>query len=69
MLIVDTSGRLHVDQALMEELANVKKRVKPHAVLLVVDASASQWPVTIAAAQLRDAGATHVLPLLVHRRV
>lgn len=48
-------------------------QVPPHVagrtVLLVVDASASQWPVTIAAAQLRDAGATHVLPLLVHRRV
>ncbi|MFC7432845.1 MULTISPECIES: DEAD/DEAH box helicase [unclassified Agrococcus] len=43
--------------------------VAGRAVLLVVDASASQWPVTIAAAQLRDAGATHVLPLLVHRRV
>src|SRR5918912_251589 len=38
VLIVDTSGRLHVDQAMMEELANVKKRVQPHVVLLVVDA-------------------------------
>src|ERR671926_886471 len=34
VLIVDTSGRLHVDQALMQELANIKKRVKPHVVLL-----------------------------------
>jgi ATP-dependent DNA helicase RecQ len=37
-------------------------------VLLVVDASASQWPVTVAAATLREAGATAVLPLLVHRQ-
>jgi len=38
VLIVDTSGRLHVDEALMEELARIKKRVKPTDVLLVVDA-------------------------------
>jgi ATP-dependent DNA helicase RecQ len=37
-------------------------------VLLVVDASHSQWPVTVAAAVLREAGAAMVLPLLVHRR-
>src|SRR5215210_6389768 len=37
-LIVDTSGRLHVDEELMDELARVKKKVKPHDVLLVVDA-------------------------------
>ena len=48
MLIVDTSGRLHVDQALMEELANVKKRVQPHAVLLVVDAMTGQDAVNVA---------------------
>src|ERR687883_668581 len=35
VLIVDTSGRLHVDRELMEELARVRKRVKPHNVLLV----------------------------------
>jgi len=37
-------------------------------VLLVVDASSSQWPITVAAAQLRHSGASMVLPLLVHRR-
>ncbi|MEO8518548.1 MAG: helicase-related protein, partial [Dermatophilaceae bacterium] len=37
-------------------------------VLLVVDASSSQWPITVAAAHLRQAEATMVLPLLVHRR-
>jgi ATP-dependent DNA helicase RecQ len=38
-------------------------------VLLVVDATATQWPVTVTAAKLREAGATAVLPLLLHRRV
>jgi ATP-dependent DNA helicase RecQ len=37
-------------------------------VLLVVDATSSLWPVTVAAAHLRDAGATAVLPLVLHRR-
>ncbi|WP_310964974.1 RecQ family ATP-dependent DNA helicase [Nocardioides terrisoli] len=44
--------------------ADVADRV----VLLVVDRSWSQWPVTVAAAKLREAGATAVLPLLVHRQ-
>jgi signal recognition particle subunit SRP54 len=48
VLIVDTSGRLHVDQALMEELANIKKRVKPHVVLLVIDAMTGQDAVNVA---------------------
>lgn len=37
-------------------------------VLLVVDASSSQWPITVAAAHLRQAESSMVLPLLVHRR-
>jgi ATP-dependent DNA helicase RecQ len=37
-------------------------------VLLLVDASSSQWPITVAAAHLRQAEASMVLPLLVHRR-
>ncbi|MFC0625824.1 RecQ family ATP-dependent DNA helicase [Kribbella deserti] len=37
-------------------------------VLLVVDASSSQWPITVAAAKVREAGAAAVLPLLIHRR-
>jgi signal recognition particle subunit SRP54 len=47
VLIVDTSGRLHVDQALMEELARIKKRVKPTSVLLV-DAMTGQDAVNVA---------------------
>jgi signal recognition particle subunit SRP54 len=48
VLIVDTSGRLHVDEALMAELANIKKRVQPHVVLLVVDAMTGQDAVNVA---------------------
>jgi signal recognition particle subunit SRP54 len=48
VLIVDTSGRLHVDQALMEELANIKKAVRPTNVLLVVDAMTGQDAVNVA---------------------
>jgi len=48
VLIVDTSGRLHVDEALMRELAEIKKRVKPHSVLLVVDAMTGQDAVNVA---------------------
>jgi ATP-dependent DNA helicase RecQ len=42
--------------------------VRGGVVLLVVDASSSLWPVTVAAAVLRRAGAEAVLPLLLHRR-
>jgi signal recognition particle subunit SRP54 len=48
VLIVDTSGRLHVDEALMEELARIKKRIRPHVVLLVVDAMTGQDAVNVA---------------------
>ena len=48
VLIVDTSGRLHVDQELMKELADIKKRIKPHNVLLVVDAMTGQDAVNVA---------------------
>jgi signal recognition particle subunit SRP54 len=47
-LIVDTSGRLHIDEELMKELAQMKKRVKPHNVLLVVDAMTGQDAVNVA---------------------
>jgi signal recognition particle subunit SRP54 len=48
VLIVDTSGRLHVDQELMAELADIKKAVKPHDVLLVLDAMTGQDAVNVA---------------------
>ncbi len=47
-LIVDTAGRLHVDAELMDQLGQVKKRTKPHDVLLVVDAMTGQDAVNVA---------------------
>jgi signal recognition particle subunit SRP54 len=48
VLIVDTAGRLHVDDELMAELARIKKRTKPHDVLLAVDAMTGQDAVNVA---------------------
>jgi signal recognition particle subunit SRP54 len=48
VLIIDTSGRLHVDEELMQELADIKKLTKPHNVLLVVDAMTGQDAVNVA---------------------
>ncbi len=48
VLIVDTAGRLHVDAELMDELVKVKKAVKPHDVVLVVDAMTGQDAVNVA---------------------
>jgi signal recognition particle subunit SRP54 len=48
VLIVDTSGRLHVDQELMAELVRIRDAVKPHDVLLVVDAMTGQDAVNVA---------------------
>jgi signal recognition particle subunit SRP54 len=48
VVIVDTSGRLHIDEDLMKELADIKKRTKPHNVLLVVDAMTGQDAVNVA---------------------
>jgi signal recognition particle subunit SRP54 len=48
VLIVDTSGRLHVDKELMDELVRIRDGVKPHSVLLVVDAMTGQDAVNVA---------------------
>ncbi len=47
-LIVDTSGRLHVDRELMNELAEIRKAIKPHTILLAVDAMTGQDAVNVA---------------------
>jgi signal recognition particle subunit SRP54 len=47
VLIIDTSGRLHIDEELMEELRQIRKRTKPHNVLLVVDAMTGQDAVNV----------------------
>lgn len=50
VLIVDTSGRLHVDEALMDEIVRIKETVHPHEILLVVDAMTGQDAVNAAKA-------------------
>ena len=47
-VIIDTAGRLHVDEELMNELKNIKAEVKPHEILLVVDAMTGQDAVNVA---------------------
>ena len=48
MVFLDTAGRLHVDEALMEELKNIKATVKPNEIMLVVDAMTGQDAVNAA---------------------
>jgi signal recognition particle subunit SRP54 len=48
ILIMDTAGRLHIDDALMEELARIKERIKPTEILLVADAMTGQDAVNVA---------------------
>ncbi|MDI6602249.1 MAG: signal recognition particle protein [Thermoanaerobacteraceae bacterium] len=48
VVIIDTAGRLHIDDEMMEELKNIKEIVKPHEVLLVVDAMTGQDAVNVA---------------------
>ena len=50
MVFLDTAGRLHVDEALMEELSNIKETVHPDEILLVVDAMTGQDAVNAATA-------------------
>ena len=47
-VIIDTAGRLHINEELMEELRNIKAAVNPHEILLVVDAMTGQDAVTVA---------------------
>ena len=48
VVIVDTAGRLQIDENLMQELQDVKKAVRPHEILLVVDAMTGQEAVNVA---------------------
>ena len=48
VVILDTAGRLQIDEALMQELKDVKKSVRPHEILLVVDSMTGQDAVNIA---------------------
>ncbi len=48
VLIIDTAGRLHIDEALMDELKNIKSEVNPSEILLVVDSMTGQDAVNVA---------------------
>ena len=48
VLIVDTAGRLQIDEELMDELVHIKSKIKPHEILLVVDALSGQDAVNVA---------------------
>ena len=47
-VIIDTAGRLHIDEKLMEEIANIKKAVNPTEILLTIDAMTGQDAVNVA---------------------
>lgn len=48
LIIIDTAGRLHIDDELMNELENIKKEVSPQEILLVVDSMTGQDAVSVA---------------------
>ncbi|MBO3443771.1 signal recognition particle protein [Clostridium sp. CCUG 7971] len=48
LVIIDTAGRLHIDETLMDELKSIKLEVKPHEILLVVDSMTGQDAVNVA---------------------
>lgn len=50
VVIIDTAGRLQIDEKLMQELRDIKNEVKPHEILLVVDAMTGQESVNVAQA-------------------
>lgn len=61
ILIIDTAGRLHVDEALMDELKNIKELTSPDEIMLVVDAMTGQDAVNVAKAFDEAVGITSVL--------
>jgi signal recognition particle subunit SRP54 len=61
VVVLDTGGRLHVDDELMEELEDIKRAVTPHEVLLVADAMTGQDAVTMAERFEQRVGLTGVI--------
>ncbi len=61
LVILDTAGRLHIDEALMDELKNIKRAVEPDEILLVVDAMTGQDAVNAATAFDGALGITGVM--------
>ena len=60
-VIIDTAGRLHINEELMNELKNIKKEVNPTEILLVVDAMTGQDAVTVAESFNKDLDITGVI--------
>ena len=60
-VLIDTAGRLHVDDAMMEELASIKESVNPREILLVVDAMTGQDAVNVAEQFHNQLGLTGVV--------
>lgn len=61
ILLIDTAGRLHVDETLMDELVNIKNETNPDEIMLVVDAMTGQDAVNVAKAFDDAVGITSVL--------
>ncbi len=61
ILIIDTAGRLHIDETLMDELVNIKDVTQPDEIMLVVDAMTGQDAVNVAKAFDDAVGITSVL--------
>lgn len=60
-VIIDTAGRLHIDEALMQELKNIKETVQPHEILLTIDAMTGQDAVTVADTFNKNLGITGLI--------
>ncbi|UWG99271.1 signal recognition particle protein [Dehalobacter sp. DCM] len=61
VVILDTAGRLHINEELMDELSNIKSKVEPHEILLVVDAMTGQDAVNAAEAFHNQLGLSGVI--------
>ncbi len=61
IVIIDTAGRLHIDESLMEELKDIKSSIKPHEIMLVVDSMTGQDAVNIAESFDRTLGIDGVI--------
>lgn len=61
LVIIDTAGRLHINEELMDELKAIKAKVEPHEILLVVDAMTGQDAVNVAESFNKDLGLSGVV--------
>lgn len=61
IVIIDTAGRLHINEELMQELKSIKTEVRPHEILLVVDAMTGQDAVNVAESFNNDLGLDGVI--------